>query len=425
MDESRRSRRDLIQNIAILLLSVSAVLLFVRTQLLSRDTVSGWLPNLFSAAAPAADAAVSAPTELTGLSVPVRIVVTGAYGRYGNIAMTTTDEGFSVPGSRLREALASAGDPDVCTEKDFRKALSTTSAYYDFGTDLPLSVVAGLVGADAPVGNSEVRQLALSSNEGGVRLYWTDGRTYSCCKTAVTREDLAELVNSYQLGNASFAFDLGDGTDLAPYSLFLTDDLPSFPVLAASDPLGNSDSLLSALGFNPRTKNRYAESSGTEVIMDGDRRLRILSDGTVVYESGSDAAALQIPAAGDVPTAEEAVMGSCQLLSSMLGDGGDAALCPLSVHRSGNAWTLTFGYQVGGIPVRRSDGSPAAEVQISGTEIRSLSLYLRQYAITDGESLLLPLPQALAIAGKHAGAEMDICYTDGGADTVSACWLAE
>ena len=40
-------------------------------------------------------------------------------------------------------------------------------------------------------------------------------------------------------------------------------------------------------------------------------------------------------------------------------------------------------------------------------------------------SRLLPLTQALAIARTYAGRELNICYTDTGAGTITAGWLAE
>lgn len=54
-----------------------------------------------------------------------------------------------------------------------------------------------------------------------------------------------------------------------------------------------------------------------------------------------------------------------------------------------------------------------------------MSLRLRTYTATSELSLLLPLPQALAIAAQHPGAELSIGYADSGASSISACWLSD
>ena len=94
MDERRRKRRDFLQNISIVLLTLSAVFLIAQTQLytLGVNAGSGYLRNL---AGDAAQAPPSSQAALTSLSAPVRLAVTGVYGgRYGSVAATTADEIF-------------------------------------------------------------------------------------------------------------------------------------------------------------------------------------------------------------------------------------------------------------------------------------------------------------------------------------------
>lgn len=424
MDKHRHVGRNLIQNLAIILLSVSAALLFIWTYALSSKAGSSYLSNLLSPGIIAGETA-AAPTRLTELPAPVILAVTGKYGRSGNISLCTTDQEFAAPGSLLREALGSAGTPAACTEKDFRAALNLTSVYCDFRTSLPLSLLGSLLGADDAPAAGSARRLLLSAGEDGARLYLTDGETYSCCTTRVTSSALSKLAGSYQLGSASFAFELEGGADLAPYSLLLTGAQPTLPALSAASAFSDSSASLTALGFNPHTKSRYTEIDGTDLIRDGDRTLRLRPDGRLLYDSGGDDA-VQLSAAGETLTAEEAALGSYRLLTGLL-SGGDSgptlALCGMEQH--GDARTLLFDYQLDGIPIRRSDGTPAARITLTGAVVSSLSLQVRQYSPTGGESLLLPLTQALAIANRHAGAELEICYTDSGSSGVSAGWLAD
>ena len=87
-----RRRRNLIQNIAIALLSVSAVLLFAQLQLYNLDTRedSRYLDRLMGTL-PA-----DTPTELREFPAPVRVVLTDSYGRYGDLFSSTGGADFIV-----------------------------------------------------------------------------------------------------------------------------------------------------------------------------------------------------------------------------------------------------------------------------------------------------------------------------------------
>lgn len=410
--ERRRSRKDTIQNLLIVLLSLTALLLLIQTR------------RLFSDNASRRDAPISAQTEaaLTDLSTPLAFAVSGGYGRYGETDLNTGSEAFAVPGQMLREALGSAGALTPCGEADFRQALESSCAYYDFGVTAPLSVLAGLVGAEVPPALEDVtlRWAVLAAGEEGVTLYVTDGAGFHRCSTQVAAGDLSGMIGGYTLGNALFAYELED-TGLAPYTLLLTEQ-HAYPLLTAEAPLTDRDQLLSRLGFNPRTNFRYTESNGTLVVQDGDRALRIHPDGSLSYDSGGSGD-LSIAAAGEVPSAGEAVLGSFRLLDQLFPDG--SGLCLAELRQEGSRRMVAFDYQIEGVRIRRASGQCAAQVTLEGTRVTSFTLWPRQYTAADGESLLLPLTQALAIARSMNGRELSVRYTDNGGDTLSAGWLAE
>ena len=136
---------------------------------------------------------------------------------------------------------------------------------------LSLSAVpsgAGLTGSTLKTNSQSVRSLLLSASGKSVTLYlWDGNQTYTQCSTYVTLENLQEVVGSYELGNAFFAFELGTKyTSFAPLSLFIAGD-PTVPILSASTGPTDANALLTALNFNPHTNSRYTEISGTEVIM--------------------------------------------------------------------------------------------------------------------------------------------------------------
>lgn len=403
---SQEKGRDFIQNIIITVLFLLAVALFAKTQMESL----GLDERTFNPAAPPVDsgAAASAPA----LSAPVRIAITGAYGRYGSLTLSTASEEFDAHlGRCLSEALGSAQGFMGCTEEEFLTALEGPSVYYDFLEPLPLSILASLAGGGegAPEDISARRLVIAGQGDGTAALYlW--GSPGSCwrCSTALSAGSVEQAAGQYELGGTHFARDLG--LDTAPCSLFL-EELPVLPVLKSEDPLGDTDWLLTALGFNPRTRTRYVDASGTEMIMDGERSLRILASKTVSYQSGGDPA-LAVQAEDDVPTLQEAALGAGEILNRLTASlSSDAAFYLQSIRQDGEATFLCFGCQVGGIPIRIPGGS-AVEMTLTGCSVTALTLRLRTYSLTEEPSLLLPLRQALAIAASRPGAELSIAYVD-------------
>ncbi len=421
MEEKRRNRRNLVQNVLITLLALSAVVLFTRTQLYSLDLSGG------ETAAPGPSQSSSPAAEL---SAPVRVAVTGDYGRYGSVTLTTGDSGFADPlGRRLLEALGSARDYAPCVPADFLRALEGPSLYYDFLEPLPLSVLAGVLGGGEEVSPREdlsARRLLIAAQGSGTALYlWDGGENCFRASTAVSADSLEQVISRYELGDASFAMDGGGlERELDPCSL-LPAQPPALPAFTLGDPLaGGTDWLLSALGFNPRSRTRHTESSGTELIIDGDRTLRIRPDNTIHYQSGNEPI-LRVKAAGDLPTAREAALGAGSLLGSLLAPvSGELQPWLQSLRRSGDVTALRFGYQLKGVPVRFQDGGFAAEITLTGSAVTALSLRFRQYNAAEEPSLLLPLPQALAVAAASPGKELSIGYVERGGEC-RAYWLSD
>lgn len=427
MDEKRRSRRDFLQNIAIVLLSLSAVVLIAFSQLYTLSGEDGYVRKLLSPPTQTGEQAAAPGAEL---DVPVRVAVSGAYGRYGSVTMVTSDETFRPLESLLAEALGSARGYTACEQAEFLAALDSSSVYYDFLSALPLSVLADRMGSAVDSSLTARRLILSDQGSNGVRLYIQDERGIcQTCSTAVSRSDLDAAVGRYEQGNAVFAFDLLEtepaSRDIDPFSLLLTETPQDLSVLQASDALTDTDALLTALRFNPRTNYRYPESNGAEVVVEGERSLRIQPDGTVLYRSGGEAALTVDAADPNAPTALEAISGTASLLGRLPGTSGAATLYLQSIYQNTTSSVLRFGYQVGGVPIRFSDGTCAAEITLTGSTVSTMSLRFRQYTASGTAPLLLPLRQALAIAARSAGAGLSIGYVDSGASTVSPCWLAD
>ena len=143
MNETKRTRRDFLQNIAITLLSLSAIALLARSQLFTLGITSGFF-DLFSA--PAAQSEAAAPSA-SMLSAPVRVAVTSTYGRYGSVTSTTADEAFEPLAQLLGDALSTIEESAACTQQVYLAALQEPSVFYDFLHPLPLSILAELAHA--------------------------------------------------------------------------------------------------------------------------------------------------------------------------------------------------------------------------------------------------------------------------------------
>ncbi len=425
MDAKAKKRRNRLQNIAIALLSISAVVLFIQTQLFNLRNDGAYLSNWFSSGSVEKTQSVSG---LTDLVLPARVAVTGAYGRWAGLALTTGDEDFSKPANLLMEALGSAGPMKKCGVEEFHAALQMgtdvgVSVYYDFGHALPLSIVSGVVGARWSGGEMSARRVLVQVNENVVRLFAWDGEN-ACfvCTTAISAESVRELAREYSLGNAWFAFDRPESDGhVDDFSLFF-DQLDSPVNLAVSAGIADPNEVLEALSFNPHTNSRYPEPSGAEVVVEGDRNLRIYPDGELSYQGGSGT--LRITSEEEVPTEAETVVGVFQLLNGLLPNQSSGTLFLQEYTAVENSVTLRFGYQYAGLPIRFADGGFAAEVTLEEASIVRLSLRVRQYTPVESGESLLPLTQALSIARAWPGRELAVRYVDGGS-TATAQWLAE
>lgn len=419
MEEKRRQRKDFRQNIVITLLTVSAVVLFLQTQLyhLGADRYR----DIFSFSAAQTDTAGFG--YAMGLVAPVRVAVSNPYGRYADVSVRTDDESFSALGRILREAVGSAREPEPCTEEQFREALAGTSVYYDFLNPLPLSILSGLTGAEETDESTVARSLAVAAGEDGVTLYlWNGAEDYLRCATAVAADSLESTVNRFEMGSARFAYESPGMEGISPYALFLQEKA-KMPTLREAVLSVDVEDLLGALQFNPRTNYRYAESEGTEVVVEGGRTLRVHMDGSISYQSGGEEV-LTVKAADT--SLEALAEGTDQLLDGLLAAaGGQANLYLESIAREEDTVTLVYGYEVGGVPIRLFNGSSAATIILSGTSVAEMDVRLRQYAVTDETSTLLPVRQAAAIARQHEKSELFIGYVGGGVGTLHAQWLVE
>jgi hypothetical protein len=257
MNETKRSRRDFIQNITIAVLTVSAVLLFVQNQVYHLGTSSRF-SQLLSGPEVQVTSVVTPHQDDSSLNAPVRIAVASTYGRYGDVAMTTDHGDFLFLRQLLEQALGSAQTMSISSSHAFMSALNGTSVYYDFLSPLPLSILADLAQTSLDEHLISARHLVIAEENGTVLLHlWDGGTHYYRSNTALSAEDLEETVRHYELGNAFFAFESTEDymSAATPLSLFL-EESPLLPELSASAQISDRTQLMVSLHFNPNTQNR-------------------------------------------------------------------------------------------------------------------------------------------------------------------------
>ena len=122
MTDKHRRRRDFIQNIVITVLAVSAALLFAQTQIYSLGSGEGFR-RLFLG--DNRDGTTASSVQEHSLSTPVRLAVSGPYGRYGSITGSIGEDETLL--GLLREVLGSIGTFAACEREDFLQSLENTS----------------------------------------------------------------------------------------------------------------------------------------------------------------------------------------------------------------------------------------------------------------------------------------------------------
>lgn len=432
-DEKNARRVDRLQNIAIVLLTCTAVLLFASLPLFGALSDQSLLELARGGMRRETLVVTQDASVASQLTFPVRIVYTNSFARLGADSLTTLSDEFERAGTYLGEAIGSAGEPAPVNETLFLGALRGEGLYFDFTVALPTEILSDLLGVRQPDNGIEtVRRMLLSPLEGkDAELYLQDGEGAAYrFSTAVSSSALLDFLASQKGSGADFAFLLGEPyARLSPYTLILSAPPPR-PTLAASNALAaDEETFLRRAGFNAHTENRFTESSGTVLVREVSNALYLHPDGTVDYQ-GAEAAPdsiYRIPALDpNAPTLSESAAAAQKLVATLTQDLlGDAALYFSDAQSDGERCEITFDLLVNGTPIRFSDGSHAAVVTTDGRSIVGFTLKARRYALTENTALLLPFPLSAAIARVWDGAELTVAYVDGGGEEAAPGWIAE
>lgn len=432
MGTKRRVRlREWGKNLCILLLSLSAIWLVWQAtpyegfSLLARD--------------PAPIAAK--PTEAGTLSVePVSMVVRNAAGRYGlAYDSSTTGEIFeSKLGILLREALAAASAPVLVGKADWQTVIREQEAwiYYDFLANLPLDRL------PLWLGNTEKNELLfgqsrrflISKAEGAYLLYYLDdsAESYSISRIPQDRLDpFFGAIEDFTPNTAFFAFEQPQDYAALDDNLLLFSKPPSLLVFEVTNPLAAIDdsmreALLRDLDFNPNATSAYEPADGW-VLKEGTDSLRILKDGSLIFQSQSSGAPRYPVSVDD----RGLLIEQLQRLLTRLTDTrvGEAALILSDIQETEDgSLQIDFAYCLNGAPVKVFDEGYAARFYVQNGSVQEFNIRLRSYTPTE-EKLTL-LPERLAAVGLRAkgqtGAQLIASYTDQGQESRTAAeWVID
>lgn len=424
MDKKTRQRRDRLQNLLIVLLSVSAMFLFSLTQseLLHWDL----LPVAPSLSGGSQESPSAGTSRLQELDWPVTTVICDSAGDRRYQQLTTSDSAFTAVEGLWEDALRQITSSAETSYEEFERALGLPGLYTAFPSPVPACILSARLGL-ASDNETPLQSLLLAADSEEVRLLFSTGKQYFLCTTALTPEELTGLAESLGGEPCLFAFEQEE-TTLHPLTV-LPGTLPQHRTLSAAPLPGGAvtEDLLTYFGFNAHTTSRYTEASGTEVIMESPRRLSVSAAGLITY-TGTTSYAPESFRLSDsaAPTLSELVGGAYGLLLQLPGlHAGEERLylSHAEYSRAEDLCTLYFSYMVHGLPLACSDGSAAAEVTVTDGIVTAVTVLRRSYTATDSLSLLLPVAQASAIAANHPGLEMALSYVDNGSANLSAAWL--
>lgn len=420
-----------LQNLALVLLSLSALFLFSRTPLFQVH-FGDQVQALFTPGTQDSGSLQDASVYDAMPAIEVMITADREYGRYGLMSVTPDSQLFEQLIPILRDAVGTADAVGLTADLTLREALDGASVFLSFPTPLPLTVVAAWLDTRSDL-ETVVKSMAISCRDGGrATLYLLDqaGSIYRY-STALSAMAVREVAEQFAPNSALFAYE-SNYTTLAPYTILHVQSGDPPQLMAALPEQYTVSSLLQALDFNVHTQSRYPEASGTEVVVESPRTLRFSPSGTASYTGEGDVSSpvCQVACAGDAPTQAEALLACWKLASLLTEETGASPLVLRSVEPIDGGWQISFGYQVLGRDIffdePGSDLSSleALAVTVTGRAITAFTYRCRTYSPTGEPSLLLPSSQAAAVASIYPGASLTIGYADGGVGTLSARWLA-
>lgn len=424
----RTSRERLVElgkDLLIVALTCSAIYLTGLTPMMT---------ELRSRMSPPAPSAQAQPRQARESVLPYSVAVRNSLGLYGvSYDQATVERVFSQLSPLLGEALSSASAPESITAAQWRQLLDSEGLYCRFQGQVPLAALGAWLGeGTALTGGAET--VALGWDGERLWLGWQEESAYRRASTALSYSDRVRgALEDFGPNGAAFAYTMRE-TDktydaLDPYVLVTaTTQRPMIYTATSPDLIGDADALgtlLDVLGFRSGAGSAY-EAAGELAINENGDRLRINASGRVVFHAGEEER-YPVAAAGESPTAAEAALAAWELLNRAVEPWkGESAYVLTGAEQTEKGWKVTFQPRLGGIPVSAGENGWCAKFSVEGRRITDFTIDLRAYTGTGATSLVTSERlAAAALKGQKSSGQLKLRYTDNGAATVTAGWVAE
>lgn len=408
-----------IENLLIVLLSISAILLIGQT---------GIFQSSASRAPGQSGTTAFSSTQGSILSqgTPVGLLVKNQYGRYGCFYDQARVDDLYAQGLEdlLVQSLAAAGNIKQISRSEWQQAVTQNDLWvcYDFLCSISFT---------HQTSQKTARYFLLTGKNGRAdTLYYTteSGESY----TASLQESppsLPDCLSTLAPNGACFAFEDSALADAFPPTMILVPDVPVCPVYTASNPLEalseeEQSQLAKALGFNLRATTLYQSTDGT-VIREGADTLRIQKDGTLIlHTSEGEESRWQALSRREKDQQFKAEALLAELTEGLSGEG--RLRCQSITTLENGETELLFCCLLNGAVVNLENETWVARFRFQEETLISFELRLRQYELTQETCAVLPLRQAAAAADclGQGGKELQLCYADSGeTGPISASWV--
>lgn len=408
----------------IVLLAISAAYLLTKTPLVQD---SGFLPQGETAQTVEKNDTVT----LTSAAYPSRLSVRVEQGRYAvQYDQAQVDSLFAGMGPLLGEALVSAGQPEQITEGQWQRYLQGLSIYFDFSGEIPLSALGSWIQGERTCElEDSARRIVLAAGVGDEVLlsYQAQDGNFYVCETRLSKSlHLSPAVEGIEENGALFAFE-SDQMEafLDPYTL-LTEETGGTVYTAVTPISASSDltQLLENLSFNGQN---HTSISGGEAFLEGENRLEIQNNGTVIYRAGQQGK-YEVAHSGSEPTLAEMIETVRKLAEDTVGSlCGEARLHLISAQETAEGWQIQFGYQLNGSSVWLYQDGWAAQFLVRDGTVSEFTLHFRSYTATEEQALMLPVYRAAVMLPGLTEEQLELVvqYRDQGDAEISPIWVAQ
>ena len=346
-----------IENLLLILLSVTAMLLLYRTMSSGMGFFDLYHPT---------------ETEQSELLSPVPVQPVAAVIGDGKQTIQLTEPHLLTPYfEQLRpiliELFGSAGEPADISAAEWQTALSGCGILLDYGAVLPVDVLTGSAGGTLAQRSADSLLIDLSGES--ARLYVCNSADgCAAAQTALKTADLSALLSAadgqaVQYAGSYEAAEIDGGMltrqSAVPLDMSLCAGLTRIP-LSSADGTYDRDRqtlILAAFGFDSYTARSYIDSQGCRVYLSENGALRFGADGLLSFAAGE---AGGVPV-NDTGTAAGYAAYAAELLQKMLAGLSGQPRYVLSAIETTEAGTqIEFDALAGGYPMVAQNGARTA-----------------------------------------------------------------